>query len=73
MEEAAAMCQSNVYAIEGGTERLLMEEVTAVVVDGDNVELTTLFGESLVLRARIKEVDLVKNRIVLERIPDKQA
>lgn len=61
------MCQSNVYTLDNGREELLMEEVAAVAVAGNQVRLRSLFGEPLSIPARIIEVDLVKNRIVLEK------
>ena len=61
------MCQSNVYAIEDGQEELLMEEVSALAAEGGQVTMRSLFGEPLSILGRIKEVDLVKNRIVLEK------
>ena len=61
------MCQSSVYAIDGEREELLLEDVALVEVDGDRVELKSLFGEPLSIRARIKEINLVKHKIILER------
>lgn len=62
------MCQSSVYAISGDREELILEEVASVEVEeGDKVVLRPLFGEPLSLHARLKEVDLMKHRIVLER------
>ena len=61
------MCQSSIYVIDEDREELLLEEVALVEVEGDRVALKTLFGEPLSLCARIKEIDLMKHRIVLER------
>ncbi len=62
------MCQSKVYAIDGGQPDLLVEEVTRVAMDGDEVTVEALFGEAVSFRGRIKEIDLTKQRIVVERI-----
>ena len=67
------MCQSSVYAVNGEQEELLLEQVSAVEVDGEQVRLQTLFGEPLALRAWIKEIDLMKHRIVLQRRQDSDA
>lgn len=64
------MCQSSVYAVVGETEELLLEEVVALAVEGERVAIRTLFGEPLSLRARVREIDLTRNRILLERISD---
>ncbi|MEW6751481.1 MAG: CooT family nickel-binding protein [Candidatus Latescibacterota bacterium] len=61
------MCQSSVYATAGEGEELLLEDVALITVDGDRLELRTLFGEPLLLRGRIRQIDLMKHRIVLER------
>jgi len=60
------MCQSDVYTLQGGQERLLLEDVAFVEVKGDRLEMQTLFGEPVSLDARIVEIDLMKHRIVLE-------
>jgi predicted RNA-binding protein len=67
------VCQSNVYLIEGEQEELLQEDVALVHMDGDRVELKTLFGEPLSLNARIVEIDLMKHRIVLEKRGDAES
>ena len=61
------MCQSDVYTIEEGQEELVLENVALLRVDGDQVAMRTLFGEPLSLAARIKEIDLLRNRILLEK------
>ena len=61
------MCQSNVYLIDGDREELVQEDVAIVEIDGDRVAMKTLFGEPVSLSARIKEIDLMKHRIVLEK------
>jgi predicted RNA-binding protein len=61
------MCQSNFFATKNGQEELLMEEVAAVAIDGDTITMRSLFGEPLSVVARIVEIDLLKNRIVLEK------
>ena len=60
------MCQSTVYLIDGDREELIQEDVALVEIDGNRVEMKTLFGEPLSLAARIVEIDLMKHRIILE-------
>ena len=67
------MCQSNVYLIEGDHEELVQEDVALVHMDGDRVELKSLFGEPLSLHARIVQIDLMKHRIVLEKRGDAES
>ena len=61
------MCQSSVYAVEGDREEMIAEEIASVEVNGDQVTLRSLFDEPLVLRARIRRIDLMKHRIILEK------
>jgi predicted RNA-binding protein len=56
-----------VYALSEKGEELLLEEVAAVEVEGEQVVMRPLFGEPLSLAARLVEIDLMKHRIVLER------
>jgi len=61
------MCQSNAYLLEkSGGEKLLMEDVSLVtpLPDGE-IELVGLFGDRLMVQASLKEMDLLKHRIVL--------
>jgi predicted RNA-binding protein len=48
------------------TGRLIMENVTQVVVDDGHLQLRSLFGEVETLRARIASVDFSEGRLVLE-------
>ncbi|NPA24239.1 MAG: CooT family nickel-binding protein [Deltaproteobacteria bacterium] len=62
------MCQSNVYLqTENGEEKLVMEDVSLITpLDGGETELVGLFGDRLTVKARIKEMDLLKHRIVMQ-------
>ncbi len=62
------MCQSSVYALDSGQQKLLLDEVTRVEVEGDALTIEALFGEPICLKARIKAIDLTKQRILVERI-----
>ena len=60
------MCQSNAYLLEStGEEKLLMEDVSLItpIADGE-VELVGLFGDRLTVKGELKELDLLKHRIV---------
>ncbi len=62
------MCQSDVYATESGQQELILEDVARVQIEGNEVTIEPLFGEQISLCARIKEINLMKHRIVVERI-----
>ncbi len=61
------VCQSTVYVVHGEREELLMEDAARIEIDGDSIEMRSLFGEPMSLQARVMEIDLIKNRIILER------
>lgn len=67
------MCESNVYIDREGMEELVMERVDRVVPGyDDNIFLENVFGERRVIRARIREMELVHHRILLEEIQEEQ-
>ncbi len=59
------MCLAAVYQ---GTEdnEPTIKEIARIRIEGDSVELETLFGEKLVIQGRIKEVDFTGSRVVIE-------
>lgn len=65
------MCESNVYIDRAGREELLMESVDRIIPAEDgSIFLESIFGERKVVKARIREMELVHHRIILEEIPN---
>ncbi len=64
------MCESKVYLATTKGEELVLEDVTSVKPEGDGYRLSTLFGEEAHVRGRLKEIDLLKHRVVVEPVPD---
>lgn len=63
------MCEANVYIQREGREELLMEKVDHIVPgEENNLFLENIFGERKVIQARIKEMQLVHHRIIVEEI-----
>jgi uncharacterized GH25 family protein len=63
------MCESNVYIDRGGQEELLMESVDRIIPAEDgSIFLESIFGERKVIKARIREMELVHHRIILEEV-----
>ncbi len=60
------MCEVNAYVLKDGSEELCLESVNIARSEDGKVFLKNLFGEQKVLEGYIKEVSLVKNRIILE-------
>ena len=49
-------------------ENLVMENVTQVEVDGDQVRIKSLLGDAEVLRGRIVSIDFSESRLVLQSL-----
>jgi predicted RNA-binding protein len=50
----------------GGTA-LLMENVSHIEIDGDQLRLTSLFGTTESLRGRLVSADFAESRLIIER------
>jgi predicted RNA-binding protein len=60
------MCLSKVFVRSVDEESVIVDEASKIVYSNDAVEINTLFGEKKVLKGHvIKEVDLIKNQIIL--------
>lgn len=65
------MCEANVYVRRGGQEELLMESVDRIIPGEDqNIFMENIFGERKVVKAHIREMELVHHRIILEELPE---
>jgi predicted RNA-binding protein len=60
------MCEANAYLIESGEETLVMENVDVLRPEGNGIYLQDIFGGQRTIKARIKELNLVEHRILLE-------
>ncbi|MEN6351669.1 MAG: CooT family nickel-binding protein [Syntrophomonas sp.] len=63
------MCEANVYIYKDGHEQLLMEKVDRIIPGEDNnIFMENIFGERKIIQARIREMELVHHRVVLEKV-----
>jgi len=63
------MCEANVYLLdESGSEVLVLDSVDKVIPGEDGITLENIYSERKTLRARIKLMELVEHRIILENI-----
>jgi predicted RNA-binding protein len=60
------MCEANAYLYKDGKEELVMENVDILRPRNGAIYLQSLFGEQRWLTGRIKEMNLVEHRIILE-------
>lgn len=67
------MCEANVYLIDKeGREKLILEAVDKVIPSEDGILLENIFSERKMVKARIKEMELVEHRIVLVEYDNKK-
>jgi predicted RNA-binding protein len=62
------MCEANVYIVKEGKEELVLEDISILRPEKDELYLQNLFGEQKKIRARIKEMNLIDHKILLEEI-----
>ena len=62
------MCEANAYIIRDGREEPIMENVDILQPEGDTLRLTSLFGEELTVVGKIKSVNLVDHKIIIEEL-----
>jgi len=60
------MCLAIAYIEKDGGEEEVMRDVAWIKPEKDQVQLTTLLGESSLFRGKIKSIDLLNNIVVLQ-------
>jgi len=60
------MCEANAYVDLDGREELYLESVDVMRPEGGKIFLKNLFGEQKVFEGEVKEISLLKHRIVLK-------
>jgi predicted RNA-binding protein len=60
------MCEANAYVYRDGIEELYLESVDMLVPEEKTVFLKSLFGEQKTFQGRVKEISLLRHRIILE-------
>jgi len=61
------MCEANAYIFENGKEELYLENVDIMKPEEGKIFLKNLFGEQKVFEGEIKEVSLLRHKIVLQK------
>ena len=59
------MCQAKVILLHNDKRETVMEDVTHLKVEGENVWLSRFFEPPTALRATVKEADFLKHTVVL--------
>jgi predicted RNA-binding protein len=65
-DEGGTMCEANAYIMKEGKEELVLEDISILRPEQDGLYLQNIFGEQKRIKARIKEMNLLDHRIILE-------
>lgn len=61
------MCEANAYIETEGGEELYLENVDILRPEGGRIFMKSLFGEEKVFDGSIKEISIIKRRIILTK------
>lgn len=62
------MCELNVNMVEGTNTITLMEDVVRLVVNNNEITITSMLGENLTVQGKIMHVDLTKQEALIRKI-----
>ena len=60
------MCEAHAFILKDGEEEMFLESVDLVKLEGDEINLVSIFGEQKTLKARLRLYDNTKRKIVFE-------
>ncbi|RJQ31342.1 MAG: CooT family nickel-binding protein [Actinobacteria bacterium] len=61
------MCEAHVFLVSDNKEDEIMENCVLIKPDGNKLLLVDLFGAQKFVEAKIKEVQLLDHKVVLEK------
>ncbi|MDP2158157.1 MAG: CooT family nickel-binding protein [Nitrospirota bacterium] len=61
------MCEANAYILKDGKEELYLESVDVMRPEEGKIFMKNLFGEQKIFEGEIKEVSLLRHKIILEK------
>jgi len=62
------MCEAAVFLVTQGAEKEVMKEASTLEVMDDRLVLGDILGERMELKARIKSVNFLEHKVVLEEV-----
>jgi len=63
------MCQTAAYIVRDGVEELVLQDVISVVPSEGGVRLVNLFGEEKTVPGRVRQIDLLAHRVIIQSGP----
>ena len=61
------MCEANAYIYKDGKEELYLENVDVMKPEDGKIFMKNLFGEQKIFEGEIREVSLLRHKIILEK------
>ncbi len=61
------MCEANAYIEKDGNEELYLENVDILKPEQGRIYMRNLFGEQKLFEGSIKEISLIKHKIILRK------
>ena len=62
------MCEANAFLAKEGGKELVLEDIMILRPENGEIYLQNIFGEQKLIKARIKEMNLVDHQIILVEI-----
>jgi predicted RNA-binding protein len=62
------MCELSVLIERGSGRELFMEDVVLIEIDGEDIKLREILGETQNIKGRIKEINEMSHTVVIERV-----
>ncbi|MDG6244313.1 MAG: CooT family nickel-binding protein [Methanolobus sp.] len=59
------MCELKVVMVKGDTRSMVMESVTRIIVDGDDIGLYGILGEKESVKGFIKEINFTTGEAII--------
>ena len=66
--QGGTMCEANAYIMKEGKEELVLEDIALLRPEEEGLYLQNIFGEQKRVKARIKEMNLLDHRIILQEL-----
>ena len=62
------MCEATAYILKQGMEEVFVKDVDVLESNGDELRITSLYGDQKTLKGKIKSISLIEHKIILEAL-----
>jgi len=59
------MCLSKVFLLKNGQEQLILDSVSNIRMENNEITLYDIIGETKTVRGMIQDVDLIRNTVLI--------